>query len=45
MEIQGYRNVSDGTVNDLTALTYPVLSWRDEVLPVVGVIAHIFWQL
>jgi len=34
--------VSDGTVNDLTALTYPVLSWCDEVLPGVGVIATHF---
>lgn len=43
--------MSDGTVNDLTALTYPVLSWWlggvlcDEVLPGVGVIATHFWRI
>ena len=43
--------MSDGTVNDLTALTYPVLSWWlgrvlcDEAMPGVGVIATHFWRV
>lgn len=43
--------MSDGTVSDLTALTYPVLSWWfgrvlcDGVLPGVGVLPPIFWRV
>lgn len=36
--------MSDGTVNDLSS-DDPVLSWCDEVLPGVGVIATHFWAV